>query len=416
MALKATIFKAELSVADIDRGVYGDHTLTIARHPSETDERMMVRLLAFALHADERLEFGRGLSAEDEPDLVRRDLTGTLEQWIDVGLPDEREVRKACGRAREVIVYAYGGRAVPLWWDKVGPPVAPTCARRAQCPAGREPGARCAGRPDDASAIHDPGWPRVRDRTASGRWPSTWKSSRRRIELPRRGRCASILTVLDWRLAFVEAGRSLPSPRMQARPAAFTEFRDFRRGSRLWRQASHGAAADRVPTSVHLEKLLDKTKKLVSRLMPIVVAASAGVVAPAYADFFPAGQACPFPIEITVSDGTRSQRQGIRRRGRQRSPTAAHGQQPGLVITNTSSGESYSLKSRGNGRISRSMPMARWSSRPRATPSRCISPRTVLAPRSSRISVSSSSTSMPIGVWTIVRQPGKQIDVCALLE
>jgi len=121
MALKATIFKAELSVADIDRGVYGDHTLTIARHPSETDERMMVRLLAFALHADERLEFGRGLSAEDEPDLVRRDLTGTLEQWIDVGLPDEREVRKACGRAREVIVYAYGGRAVPLWWDKVGP-------------------------------------------------------------------------------------------------------------------------------------------------------------------------------------------------------------------------------------------------------------------------------------------------------
>ena len=121
MALKATIFKAELSVADIDRGVYGDHTLTIARHPSETDERMMVRLLAFALHADERLEFGRGLSAEDEPDLVRRDLTGTLEQWIDVGLPDEREVRKACGRAREVIVYAYGGRASALWWDKSGP-------------------------------------------------------------------------------------------------------------------------------------------------------------------------------------------------------------------------------------------------------------------------------------------------------
>lgn len=121
MALKATIFKAELSVADIDRGVYGDHTLTLARHPSETDERMMVRLLAFALNADERLEFGRGLSAEDEPDLVRRDLTGTLEQWIEVGLPDEREVRKACGRAPEVIVYAYGGRASALWWEKAGP-------------------------------------------------------------------------------------------------------------------------------------------------------------------------------------------------------------------------------------------------------------------------------------------------------
>jgi uncharacterized protein YaeQ len=116
MALKSTICRAELSVADIDRGYYGDHTLTIARHPSETDERMMVRLLAFALHADEALAFGRGLSAEDEPALWRRDLTGAIELWIDVGLPDEREVRKACGRAREVSILAYGGRAVELWW------------------------------------------------------------------------------------------------------------------------------------------------------------------------------------------------------------------------------------------------------------------------------------------------------------
>lgn len=119
MALKATIFKAALSVADIDRGYYGDHALTIARHPSETDERMMVRLLAFALHADAALEFGRGLSAEDEPDLWRSDLTGLIEEWIEVGLPDERELRKACGRAREVYVLAYGGRAVELWWQGV---------------------------------------------------------------------------------------------------------------------------------------------------------------------------------------------------------------------------------------------------------------------------------------------------------
>ena len=118
MALKSTIFKAELSVADIDRGYYGDHALTIARHPSETDERMMVRLLAFALHADDALTFGRGLSSEDEPDLSRRDLTGTIELWIDVGLPDERDLRKACGRSREVHVYAYGGRACALWWEK----------------------------------------------------------------------------------------------------------------------------------------------------------------------------------------------------------------------------------------------------------------------------------------------------------
>lgn len=116
MALKSTIFKVELSVADIDRGYYRDHSLTLARHPSETDERMMMRVLAFAWHADEALEFGRGLSAEDEPDLVRRDLTGAIEDWIEVGLPDEREVRKACGKSRAVHVLAYGGRAVELWW------------------------------------------------------------------------------------------------------------------------------------------------------------------------------------------------------------------------------------------------------------------------------------------------------------
>jgi uncharacterized protein YaeQ len=118
MALKSTIFRAELAVADIDRGHYGDYSLTIARHPSETDERMMVRLLAFALHASDTLTFGKGLSTEDEPDLWQRDLTGVIESWIDVGLPDEKEVRKACGRARDVHVYAYGGRAVGLWWEK----------------------------------------------------------------------------------------------------------------------------------------------------------------------------------------------------------------------------------------------------------------------------------------------------------
>lgn len=118
MALKATIFKAQLQVSDMDRNHFGTHALTVARHPSETDERMMVRLLAFALDAGEALEFGRGLSAEDEPDLVRRDLTGAIELWIEVGLPDEREVRKASGRAREVKVYTYGGRGAQLWWEQ----------------------------------------------------------------------------------------------------------------------------------------------------------------------------------------------------------------------------------------------------------------------------------------------------------
>ena len=118
MALKATIFKAELQIADMDRGYYGGHTLTLARHPSETDERMMVRLLAFALFADERLEFGRGLSTEDEPALWLKDLTGAVKLWIEVGLPDERELRKACGRADRVVVLCYGGRGADLWWNQ----------------------------------------------------------------------------------------------------------------------------------------------------------------------------------------------------------------------------------------------------------------------------------------------------------
>lgn len=117
MALKATIFKAALQIADMDRGYYADHALTIARHPSETDERMMLRVLAFALHAGPGLAFGRGLSTDDEPDLWQRDLTGAIRLWIDVGLPDERLVRRACGRSDEVVVYTYG-RGAELWWDR----------------------------------------------------------------------------------------------------------------------------------------------------------------------------------------------------------------------------------------------------------------------------------------------------------
>jgi uncharacterized protein YaeQ len=116
MALKSTVFRAELQVSDLDRHYYAAHALTLARHPSETDERMMVRLLAFALFAGERLEFGRGLSTEDEPALWRKDLTGAVELWIEVGLPDERALRRACGRAERVAVLCYGGRGADLWW------------------------------------------------------------------------------------------------------------------------------------------------------------------------------------------------------------------------------------------------------------------------------------------------------------
>ncbi len=119
MALKATIFKLDLQIADMDRNYYANHALTIARHPSETDERMMVRVLAFALHAHERLQFGKGLSTEDEPDLWQKDLTGAIELWIDVGQPDERRMLKACGRSEQVVVYSYGS-ASKVWWSQLG--------------------------------------------------------------------------------------------------------------------------------------------------------------------------------------------------------------------------------------------------------------------------------------------------------
>jgi uncharacterized protein YaeQ len=112
------VFKATLDVADMDRNYYGSHALTVARHPSETDARMMVRLLAFALHASDTLAFGRGIAAEDEPALWQKDATGVIETWIDVGLPDERVLRKASGRATSVVLYAYGGRTVELWRER----------------------------------------------------------------------------------------------------------------------------------------------------------------------------------------------------------------------------------------------------------------------------------------------------------
>lgn len=119
MALKATVFKATLNIADMDRHYYADHHLTLARHPSETDERMMIRLLAFALNASDHLEFTKGLSTDDEPELWQKTLSDEIELWIELGLPDESRLRKACNRARQVILYTYGGRAVPIWWDKI---------------------------------------------------------------------------------------------------------------------------------------------------------------------------------------------------------------------------------------------------------------------------------------------------------
>ncbi len=120
MALKATIFKASLQIADMDRSLYADHSLTIARHPSETDERMMVRLLTFALHvpadADQGgLEFAKGLWDVDEPELWQRDLTGRIVHWIEIGQPDDKRLLKACGRADRVTVLSMS-HSTPIWW------------------------------------------------------------------------------------------------------------------------------------------------------------------------------------------------------------------------------------------------------------------------------------------------------------
>ncbi len=119
MALKSTIFKAELQISDMGRNYYGDHSLTIARHPSETDERMMVRLLAFALHAHEALVFADSIGNDDEPSLWQKDLTGAIQVWIDVGQPDEKRIRKACGRAAQVFIFTYGGHGVDVWLNQI---------------------------------------------------------------------------------------------------------------------------------------------------------------------------------------------------------------------------------------------------------------------------------------------------------
>ncbi len=118
MALKSTIYKADLQISNMDSNYYAAHSLTLAKHPSETDERLMVRLIAFALFASDSLAFGKGLSDDEEPDLWQKDLTGAIELWIEVGLPDERILRKASGRSNQVALLMYGGRSADIWWDQ----------------------------------------------------------------------------------------------------------------------------------------------------------------------------------------------------------------------------------------------------------------------------------------------------------
>ncbi len=118
MAAKATIYKASLNIADMDRHYYAEHDLTLAKHPSENDFRLMVRLAAFVLNADEELSFSKGISQDDEPDLWQKALDGEIKLWIDLGQPDEKRIRKACGRSEKVIIYTYQEGSALSWWKQ----------------------------------------------------------------------------------------------------------------------------------------------------------------------------------------------------------------------------------------------------------------------------------------------------------
>jgi uncharacterized protein YaeQ len=119
MATKATIYKALLNIANMDVHYYDERNLTLAQHPSETDQRLMVRIVAFILNANEDLAFCKGIAEEDEPDLWEKALDGAIKLWIDLGQPDEKRVKKACGRSEKVIIYAYQEGMASPWFKQM---------------------------------------------------------------------------------------------------------------------------------------------------------------------------------------------------------------------------------------------------------------------------------------------------------
>lgn len=119
MAQNATIFKAQVQLSDMDKHLYDTLNLTLARHPSETDQRLMIRLLAFVLHNSDKLEFTKGLCADDEPELWQKNYADEIELWIELGQPDEKRLRKACAKAQQVVLYCYGGRTADIWFETI---------------------------------------------------------------------------------------------------------------------------------------------------------------------------------------------------------------------------------------------------------------------------------------------------------
>jgi uncharacterized protein YaeQ len=118
MALKSTILKLHLSLSDMDRHVYQDISLTLAQHPSETEQRLMIRILAYALQFQEYLEFTKGLSADDEPEIWVKNFSEEIELWVELGLPEEKRLKKACNRSKQVVLYTYGENTQSVWWQK----------------------------------------------------------------------------------------------------------------------------------------------------------------------------------------------------------------------------------------------------------------------------------------------------------
>ncbi|QPG05243.1 YaeQ family protein [Salinimonas marina] len=118
MALKATIFKADISITDMDRNYYHDHNLTIARHPSENDARMMLRIVAFIVNAHEQLQFTKGLSDDEVPDLWQKSFSDEIELWLELGQPSEQRIKKGCNQSQQMMIYSYADRSFDVWWKK----------------------------------------------------------------------------------------------------------------------------------------------------------------------------------------------------------------------------------------------------------------------------------------------------------
>lgn len=116
MALKATIFKAKVSLSNLNIHHYDDLTLTIARHPSENNLRMMVRILAYLMSAQEELSFTKGISSDSEPDIWKINHDGSIDHWIELGNLDERRIRQSCAKAKKVTIYTYQGNQSLSWF------------------------------------------------------------------------------------------------------------------------------------------------------------------------------------------------------------------------------------------------------------------------------------------------------------